>query len=114
ARVEWQSGIPGLPRGSRIELGLEWQKDDLRDDQTFITAGLHIPLGKSGRKSGRDHSLWFEHRMTDRPERDIDIITAEAERVIERREIASARESVIYADGPWAGTPVGSVHYVSA
>src|SRR5690606_5285673 len=47
-------------------------------------------------------------------ERDIDIITAEAERVIERREIASARESVIYADGPWAGTPVGSVHYVSA
>ncbi|MDO3381787.1 inverse autotransporter beta domain-containing protein, partial [Gilvimarinus algae] len=114
AKIEWRRDIDVLPEGSRIELGLQWQDDDLRGDQSYLSFGIHIPLGGKSRSRGEDYRRWYEDRMTDRPVRDVDVITAAQNHVIERREQEAVRESVVFADGPWAGREVGSVVFASA
>ncbi|MBR9972252.1 inverse autotransporter beta domain-containing protein [Magnetospirillum sulfuroxidans] len=57
--------------GSRLSLGAEWQRDEVRGSQGFLTARLRIPLQA---ESGVSRLTPLERRMTDPIVRDIDIV----------------------------------------
>lgn len=68
--------IPALWQGSRFSLGAEWQHDDPRGSQGFVTARLRVPLqaeGSSGTALAAQTAM--ERRMTAPVVRDIDIVT---------------------------------------
>ncbi|WP_412776743.1 inverse autotransporter beta domain-containing protein [Thalassospira lucentensis] len=65
--------VSWLWTGSRFSLGSEWQHDDPRGSQGFITARLRIPLQFFGRTASRLTPM--ERRMTDPVIRDIDIVS---------------------------------------
>lgn len=55
-----------------LQLGMRYQRDDVRGSQTFLEATVRFPFGnkKSFRKDG------LKSRLDESPERDIDIVTA--------------------------------------
>lgn len=65
--------LPYLPDDARLTLGGEYQDDDVRGSQGFVTARLRIPL-QPERPSERPLN-WQERRMTDYVVRDVDIVT---------------------------------------
>ncbi|MBO9509309.1 inverse autotransporter beta domain-containing protein [Thalassospira sp. A3_1] len=65
--------VPWLWDGSRFSIGSEWQHDNPRGSQGFVTARLRIPLQFFG--SGRKRLTPMERRMTDPVVRDIDIVS---------------------------------------
>jgi|GEM_PF-2139705 len=67
--------ISFLGDGSRFTLGAEAQDDDVRGDQYFGVARLRIPFSTllGGRRS--DNLSALERRMTERVQRDVDVVT---------------------------------------
>lgn len=65
--------VPGLWDGARLSLGAEWQHDDPRGSQGFLSARLRIPLQSFGRSASRLTPM--ERRMADPVVRDIDIVS---------------------------------------
>lgn len=65
--------IPMLWKGARVSLGAEWQNDNPRGSQGFISARIHIPLQFSGKSKARLKPM--ERRMIDPVIRDIDIVS---------------------------------------
>lgn len=63
--------VPHLWDGSRLSLGAEWQRDEPRGPQGFLTARLRIPLQA---ESNVSRLTPMERRMTDPIVRDIDIV----------------------------------------
>jgi len=72
ARVEMTFDSLPLWEGSRFSVGAEWQHDDVRDSQGFLTARLRIPLQFYGKPASQLTPL--ERRMADPIVRDIDIV----------------------------------------
>lgn len=64
--------VPHLWQGSRLSLGAEWQRDDPRGSQGFLTARLRVPLQAETAVSKLSP---MERRMTDPIIRDIDIVS---------------------------------------
>ena len=64
---------PYLWDGSRFSLGAEWQHDDPRGSQGFLTARLRIPLQVYGKPSSQLTPM--ERRMSDPIQRDIDVVS---------------------------------------
>lgn len=64
--------VPHLWGGSRLSLGAEWQRDDPRGSQGFLTARLRIPLQA---EIAVAKLTPMERRMTDPIVRDIDIVS---------------------------------------
>lgn len=64
--------VPHLWGGSRLSLGAEWQRDDPRGSQGFLTARLRIPLQAEVAVA---RLTPMERRMTDPIVRDIDIVS---------------------------------------
>lgn len=64
--------VPYLWEGSRLSLGAEWQHDDPRGSQGFLTARLRIPLQVYGKPPSKLTPM--ERRMADPVVRDIDIV----------------------------------------
>lgn len=65
--------VPYLWEGSRFSLGAEWQHDDPRGSQGFLTARLRIPLQVYGRPASTLTPM--ERRMADPIVRDIDVVS---------------------------------------
>lgn len=65
--------VPGLWDGSRFSIGAEWQHDDPRGGQGFLSARLRIPLQAASRETARLTPM--ERRMADPVVRDIDIVS---------------------------------------
>ncbi len=65
--------VPGLWEGSRFSLGAEWQHDEPRGSQGFLTARLRIPLQVYGKAASQLTAM--ERRMADPVMRDIDVVT---------------------------------------
>jgi len=65
--------VPGLWEGSRFSLGAEWQHDEPRGSQGFLTARLRIPLQVYGKPAARLTPM--ERRIADPIVRDIDVVT---------------------------------------
>lgn len=65
--------VPGLWDGARLALGAEWQHDDPRGSQGFLSARLRIPLQSFGKTASRLTPM--ERRMADPVVRDIDIVS---------------------------------------
>lgn len=65
--------VPYLWEGSRFSLGVEWQHDDPRGSQGFLTARLRIPLQVYGRPASTLTPM--ERRMADPIVRDIDVVS---------------------------------------
>jgi len=64
--------VPGLWAGARITLGAEWQHDEPRGGQGFVSARLRIPLQPERERSRRLTAQ--ERRMTAPVQRDVDIV----------------------------------------
>ncbi|MBP7669810.1 MAG: inverse autotransporter beta domain-containing protein [Ferrovibrio sp.] len=74
ARIELTfDSIPALWEGSRFSLGAEWQHDEPRGSQGFLTARLRIPLQVYGKPAARLTPM--ERRMADPVVRDVDVVT---------------------------------------
>ncbi len=65
--------VPYLWDGSRFSLGAEWQHDDPRGSQGFLTARLRIPLQAYGKPASTLTPM--ERRMADPVVRDIDVVS---------------------------------------
>lgn len=65
--------VPYLWEGSRFSLGAEWQHDDPRGSQGFLTARLRIPLQFYGKPASTLTPM--ERRMADPVVRDIDVVS---------------------------------------
>jgi len=65
--------VPYLWDGSRFSLGAEWQRDDPRGGQGFLTARLRIPLQVYGKPASTLTPM--ERRMADPVVRDIDVVS---------------------------------------
>lgn len=65
--------VPYLWEGSRFSIGAEWQHDDPRGSQGFLTARLRIPLQVYGKPASTLTSM--ERRMADPVVRDIDVVS---------------------------------------
>jgi hypothetical protein len=65
--------VPYLWDGSRFSLGAEWQHDDPRGGQGFLTARLRIPLQVYGKPASTLTPM--ERRMADPVVRDIDVVS---------------------------------------
>ncbi len=65
--------VPGLWKGARLALGAEFQRDDARGRQAFVSLRLRIPLGSGGARAASLNLQ--ERRMTEPVVRDIDIVT---------------------------------------
>jgi hypothetical protein len=65
--------LPNSWEGSRFSLGAEWQHDDPRGGQGFLTARLRIPLQVYGRPASQLTPM--ERRMADPIVRDIDVVS---------------------------------------
>ncbi len=65
--------VPGLWEGSRFSLGAEWQHDEPRGSQGFLTARLRIPLQVYGKPAARLTPM--ERRMADPVVRDVDVVS---------------------------------------
>lgn len=64
--------LPQLSPGARVTLGAEWQYDDVRDGQAFVSARLRIPLQSEEQRSRKLTAQ--ERRMTAPIVRDVDIV----------------------------------------
>lgn len=74
ARIEMTfDSLPNSWEGSRFSVGAEWQHDDPRGSQGFLTARLRIPLQVYGRPSSQLTPM--ERRMADPIVRDIDVVS---------------------------------------
>ena len=88
------------------KLGVKWRDDNIRGNETEATFAVSIPFGKGG--SGKDMagevtpSQIVESRMTEQPERDLDVVVAESE----DPDIKEAKNI--------DGSSLGNVLYVSA
>jgi hypothetical protein len=65
--------VPYLWEGSRFSIGAEWQHDDPRGSQGFLTARLRIPLQVYGKPASKLTPM--ERRMADPIVRDIDVVS---------------------------------------
>lgn len=65
--------VPYLWEGSRLSFGAEWQHDDPRGSQGFLTARLRIPLQVYGKPASTLAPM--ERRMADPIVRDIDVVS---------------------------------------
>jgi Protein of unknown function (DUF3442). len=65
--------VPHLWDGSRLSLGAEWQHDDPRGSQGFLSARLRIPLQVFGQPASKLNAQ--ERRMADPVVRDVDIVS---------------------------------------
>lgn len=65
--------VPGLWEGSRFSVGAEWQHDDPRGGQGFLSARLRIPLQASRAQTASLTPM--ERRMADPVVRDIDVVS---------------------------------------
>jgi hypothetical protein len=73
ARIEYaMAELPGLWKGAQLFLGAEYQDDDVRGSQSFLSVRLRIPLG--GDKSEGRRMNYQERRMTAPVVRDVDIV----------------------------------------
>jgi len=64
--------MPGLWEGARVTLGAEWQTDEPRGSQGFLSARLRIPLQPEKERSRKLTAQ--ERRMTAPVVRDVDIV----------------------------------------
>ncbi|AGH99126.1 hypothetical protein A11S_2331 [Micavibrio aeruginosavorus EPB] len=68
--------LPFAWKGSRFSVGAEWQKDDPRGSQGFVSARLRIPFSAfTGDKNPSKTLTTQERRMMDPIVRDIDVVT---------------------------------------
>src|SRR3546814_18634060 len=65
--------VPGLWFGSRFSLGAEWQHDEPRGSQGFLSARLRIPLQIFGQPSSDRTPM--ERRMAGPVVRDVDVVS---------------------------------------
>lgn len=65
--------LPMLGRGAQLLLGAEFQSDNARGDQAFVSVRLRVPLG--GKEAARSAITFQERRMTAPVVRDVDIVT---------------------------------------
>lgn len=93
--------ISFLGDGSRFTLGAEAQDDDVRGEQYFGVARLRIPFSTllGGRKS--DNLSALERRMTERVQRDVDVVTG------------STTAGLEAAVNPLTGQPYGNIAYAN-
>lgn len=67
--------VPFLWEGSRLTLGAEVQRDDVRGRQSFATLRIRIPLGTQNTNSPVQTLSAIEKRMTTPIIRDVDIVS---------------------------------------
>ena len=68
--------LPFAWEGSRFSIGAEWQNDDPRGSQGFVSARLRIPFSAFTGKSSASKTLnRQERRMMDPIVRDVDVVT---------------------------------------
>jgi hypothetical protein len=65
--------LPALWKGSQLTLGAEYQDDNARGGQGFVSARLRIPLGSD--KAAGYKMNWQERRMAAPTVRDVDVVT---------------------------------------
>ena len=62
------------------KIGAKWREDNIRGSETKATFAVSIPFGKgSTGKTDNEEKDLLESRMTDQPERDIDVVVGKAE-----------------------------------
>ena len=62
------------------KIGAKWREDNIRGSETKATFAVSIPFGKgSTGRSDKEEKELLESRMTDQPERDIDVVVGKAE-----------------------------------
>ncbi|WP_158264785.1 inverse autotransporter beta domain-containing protein [Blastopirellula marina] len=83
-----------LGEGSRVVFGAEYQWDQVREGQYFLSANVRIPFGPGSRKLNP-----LQRRMVDRVVRDVDIVSNVAGS-------QSTMEKAVYTDN---GSEVGDV-----
>ncbi|WP_428387236.1 inverse autotransporter beta domain-containing protein [Mucisphaera sp.] len=83
-RAEWNIDAEAIYPGAKITTGVQWQDDDVRGNQTFLTLAFRIPLGLGGRPGAISTPLpdWQPARMTRKVERDIDVVTGQRSVII--------------------------------
>ena len=110
ARVEWRidNVLAALP-GSRLTFEGEYQYDDVRDDQWEGGVRLRVPFGRGSKAAYASHLASLtpqERRMTERIERDVDIVTtvSKAESVFDTLTgVAFDRAAVVQGGGDLQG-----------
>lgn len=103
ARAEMRfNDISFLGDGSRLTLGAEIQDDSVRGEQFFGVARLRVPFSTllGGRRS--DNLSPLEERMTERVQRDVDVVTGAQAGTLEA------------AVNPLTGQPYGNIAYANA
>ena len=75
-RLEWRIDEPfGIWRGSRLTFESSYQWDEVRRDQIEVGARLRLPFGSETRRGSEPVHSAQERRMTERLERDANIIS---------------------------------------
>jgi hypothetical protein len=75
-RLEWRIDEPfGIWRGSRLTFESSYQWDEVRRDQIEVGARLRLPFGSENRRGNEPVLSAQERRMTERLERDANIIS---------------------------------------
>jgi hypothetical protein len=65
--------LPGLWKGAQLMLGAEYQDDNARGKQGFVSVRLRFPLGSVSASESKLN--WQERRMTAPVVRDVDVVT---------------------------------------
>lgn len=75
-RAEATWDIDFLSSGTDLTAGVEYQDDDVRDEQIFGLLRIDIPFGVSS-DDGNNRPGWVKNRLSRRVKRDVDIVTGQ-------------------------------------
>jgi len=94
------------------KIGAKWREDNIRGSETKATFAVSIPFGKgSTGRSDKEEKELLESRMTDQPERDIDVVVGKAESEDATSDTSSDEVAAI---NPVEGEDKVQVWYVTA
>jgi len=94
------------------KIGAKWREDNIRGSETKATFAVSIPFGKgSTGRSDKEEKESLESRMTDQPERDIDVVVGKAESEDATSDTSSDEVAAI---NPVEGEDKVQVWYVTA
>ncbi|PKM29145.1 MAG: hypothetical protein CVV07_11525 [Gammaproteobacteria bacterium HGW-Gammaproteobacteria-11] len=105
-RAQWNMPIDSLKAGSSLSLGAEWQHDDVRGTNSYLSLGITIPLGNSSKSSARSGTDWRRDRMMAAPVRDVDVVVADVQKQISSTNLPAVNELALYDTGESIGRVV--------
>jgi len=94
------------------KIGAQWRDDNIRGSETEATFAVSIPFGKGNtddREAAASSPEILEARMTEKPERDLDIVVGES---VSKNSLISEEEELTAYDS--LGNELGRVWYVTA